>query len=223
MKAFLNDLGSLIAIGTLILGLIGICIGFTKYKKTFMTLASILVAIISIAYLYSKLSNEHVEEKRISTVIDTPKVDKEDTSKNQKNKTVQKSKSSYKDLGDNLYEIIYEENVLGYIQLPKNGVQYTAYIQHPTLKGDGSGDFLCNLEDKDYLLSNLGEYIIQTREENKRLILGIGDGGTNWSIGGKVKYGKDKAKLKYPKVTYEWHPVDRKGYNVQGWLDFDND
>ena len=70
------------------------------------------------------------------------------------------------------------------------------------------------------MLQNLGGYIDTTRKVNKRLILGMADDNDNWTLGGQVKYGKSKNKLQSPKRTYEWHPEDKIGYPVKGWLDF---
>ena len=185
-----------------------------KWKFAFLTIAIILTVYYFININSDKIdTNKKTENQEVNShddsIIENKKID-----------IIEENKSSYGDLGNNLSVIIYDKDTLGFIKLPSTAIMFTAYIQHPIDTGEGSGDFLCNLVDKDFLLQNLGGYIDTTRKVNKRLILGMADDNDNWTLGGQVKYGKSKNKLQSPKRTYEWHPEDKIGYPVKGWLDF---
>ena len=132
----------------------------------------------------------------------------------------EKNLSTYIDLGDNLYEISYNNENLGCIYIPPEANVFSIFSQAPNRKGEGSSEFFCNMVDKKTALENLGEYIIQIKKSGNKLILTADDGSGKWGIGGDVRYGIEINHLKFLKPSYLWHPLNERSYVVMGLFNF---
>lgn len=122
---------------------------------------------------------------------------------------------------DDIYEIIFNQSIIGYIYIPKEAILFCAYLQDNSSEPiSGSCIFLDNLVDKNVFLSKLGEYINTSRLQQKRLIISSDDGSNKWMTNNMIKFGKDIKSLKPLKVSPLWHPYDEKVYQVMGWLDY---
>ncbi|MFZ1320983.1 MAG: hypothetical protein WAT71_05455 [Ignavibacteria bacterium] len=129
--------------------------------------------------------------------------------------------SSYGDLGNNLYVIIYNNDTLGYMRLPKTNetAVFNAIIQNPNKRGEESTDTLMLEESKDTFLDNIGTFIFIGKKTNQRLVVSIAEPNRN-ALQKYLKYGKDSNSLKYPEVSNNVYYPGYGQFNVKGWLKF---
>lgn len=160
-------------------------------------------------------------------VIDTPKTSTNVIENKAENYSLSHSLSKYKTVSKNKYEIIYNDTTFGFIKIPSDVTFFTLYVQNGNSRAEGSSSLLVDpLADNDEinqiptdsLLKNLGYYVKLAGK--KRLIVSAFGESDQWYASNRITFGKNADNLKIFKRSKMFHPWDKKVYEMQGWINY---
>lgn len=214
---------------------------FAKFKKgyyyTFVlsVLTGLIILIIQFGFFDKKdnktESSTETKEQQNNPTPDTISKEKNDKelsgaseSDTSTNKVDTLQQSSYKPVGQDVFEIFYGNSSLGFIQLPEELTGFELYEQigksvQPKdnryfLEFNGWGKYSLN---RDSLLNNIARYIIIANSRKMRLIISAFDNSASdpkleWSGNTKILYGKTKNTLSPLAKTRIYHQGDKEIY-----------
>lgn len=127
------------------------------------------------------------------------------------------------DVNENInfvYPVKNGSDLLGYLLMPDNLNLFTLYFQNNNSINSSSTEIIEDLIDKKSFLENLGKYIVEANNSNKKLIISADDGSYKWMGSNMIKFGKDYNHLRPLKIVKFFHPPTEQYYLVQGWLNY---